>query len=160
MNIITYVKDIPLMKKVFGFALISFGLAGIIGGSLLFGVIFISLGSGMMLTEGAQINITTRRYRKIKSIFGLEFGTWEPYPDFEYVSVFKTKESQTVNVVTASATSTSDIILLNLFYNRNKHVTVYKTNSIDDAFKVAEHLKLALKIDVLDATTREKKWLD
>lgn len=28
-----------------------------------------------------------------------------------------------------------------------------------EAFKVAEHFKLALDIDILDATEREKKWI-
>lgn len=148
------------MKRIFGFAIIFFGLVATVAGSIVFGIIFISLGSGMMLTEGSQINLTTKTFRTIKSIFGLTFGKWQPYPEFEYISVFKTKESQTVTVVTASATSTSDIIVLNLFYNRNKHFTIYKTNNIDDAFKVAQHLKIALQIDVLDATTNEKRWLD
>ncbi|MCO6148713.1 hypothetical protein [Flavobacterium sp. NRK1] len=48
--------------------------------------------------------------------------------------------------------------MLNLFYG-NKHITFYKTNDKADAFKVAEHFKLALKIDILDATGEEKIWL-
>ena len=86
-------------------------------------------------------------------------GKWKPIPDFEYVSVFRTRESQTVNVITANATTSSEVILLNLFYNRNKHITFYKTDNKEDAFKVAGHFKLAFDIDVLDATEREKKWL-
>ena len=33
------------------------------------------------------------------------------------------------------------------------------TNDIKKAFEVADHFKLALDIDILDATSKEKKWL-
>ena len=49
--------------------------------------------------------------------------------------------------------------MLNLFYGGNKKITFYKTDNKTDAFKVAEHFKLALDIDILDATESEKKWL-
>ena len=68
-------------------------------------------------------------------------------------------ENQTINVVSATTTFTTEVILLNLFYNRNKHLTFYKTDDKADAFKVAEHFKLALDIDILDATESETKWL-
>ncbi len=35
----------------------------------------------------------------------------------------------------------------------------YKTTDKTQAFEVAEHFKLALEIDVLDATESEKRWL-
>lgn len=89
----------------------------------------------------------------------LRLGKWLPIPNFEYVSVFRTKESQTVRVVTAETTQKYEIIQVNLFYNRNKHMTFYKTVNKEDAFEVANHFKLALNIDILDATETEKKWL-
>jgi hypothetical protein len=48
---------------------------------------------------------------------------------------------------------------VNLFYNRNKHITFYKTNDKKAAFDVAQHFKEVLGIDILDATATEKKWL-
>jgi len=48
---------------------------------------------------------------------------------------------------------------LNLFYNGNKNITFYKTNDKTNAFKVAEYFKLALDIDILDATKSESKWV-
>lgn len=80
-------------------------------------------------------------------------------PNFEYASVFKTNESQTIRVVTAETTQKSSVILVNLFYERNKHITFYKTTNKIKAFEVAKHFKLALEIDILDATESEKKWL-
>ncbi len=123
------------------------------------GAVLIALGLGLTTKEGSQINLTDKTYRVIKSVAGIEMGKWKPIPDFEYVSVFRTRESQTVNVITATATTSSEVILLNLFYNRNKHITFYKTDNKEDAFKVADHFKLAFDIDILDATEKEKKWL-
>ena len=62
-------------------------------------------------------------------------------------------------MVTAQATVQNDIILLNLFYNKNKHITFYKTHDKSDAFLVAEKFKSIFNIDILDATGKNKKWL-
>jgi hypothetical protein len=159
MSIITYLKDIPLMKKVFGILIIIAGLYIFLTSNILFGLIFIVIGINLLLQEGSQINLENKTYRTVKSIFGMHVGKWKPCPEFEYISVFRTKENQTVNVVTATTTFTNEVILLNLFYNRNKHLTFYKTDNKADAFKVAEHFKLALAIDILDATESETKWL-
>lgn len=116
-------------------------------------------GIKLIITEGSEINLKIKTYRTIKSIFGIHLGKWKPCPKFEYISVFKTKEIIKRAIPPNSTTYTNDIILLNLFYEGNKKITVYKTYNKEDAFKVAEHLHGALDIDVLDATERESKWL-
>ena len=159
MNKIIYIKDVPFFKKLFGIILGILGIGILITNSILFGLIFLAIGINLILTEGSEIDLGKKTYRTVKSIFGLNFGKWKPCPKFEYVSVFRTKETQRVNVVTATTALTSEIILLNLFYDRNKNITFYKTEDRNDAFKVAEHFKLALDIEILDATESEKKWL-
>ena len=124
------------------------------------GSIFIAIGLNLISTEGSEINLENNTYRNLKSIFGIHFGKWKPCPKFEYVSVFKTKENQTINVISATTTITSDIIYLNLFYNKNKHLTFYKTEDKEDAFKVAKKIQSKLGIDVLDATEKESKWIE
>ena len=148
------------MKRILGYVLILFGLYAFLFLNIIMGAVFIAFGVNFISTTGSQINLTNKTYRKITSLFGIHFGTWKPCPEFEYVSVFKTNESQTVNFITATATSSESIILLNLFYNTNRHITFYKTTDKTDAFKVAEHFKMVFHIDVLDATEKEKKWLD
>ena len=111
------------------------------------------------MAEGSEINLQDNTYRNIKSLFGSHFGKWQPCPEFEYVSVFKTKENQTIRVVTAEATLQSDIIVVKLFYKGNKRITFYKTHDKKDAFKVAEKFKSIFKIDILDATESKKRWL-
>ena len=159
MNKIIYLKDVPLFKKVLGFIFVFLGLFSFTRLNLIFGAIFISLGLNFLITEGSEIDLDSNTYRSVKSLFGSNFGKWKPCPQFDYVSVFKTKENQTVRVVTAEATVQSDIILLNLFYNKNKHITFYKTQDKSDAFLVAEKFKSIFNIDILDATAKDKKWL-
>jgi len=159
MNSITYLKDIPTVKKAFGLLIGIAGLYIFLATNIVFGLIFLAIGINLILAEGSQINLDNKTYRNVKFIFGIHFGKWKPCPEFEYISVFRTKENQTINVVSATTTFTSDVILINLFYNRNKHLTFYKTDNKSDAFKVAEHFKLALDVDILDATDKESKWL-
>ena len=92
-------------------------------------------------------------------MFAIHLGTWKPLPKFEYISVFKTKQKQRVNELGASASYSEPVYLINLFYERNKHKTFYRTFDKNDAFGVAEHFKLALGIDILDARERKRKWL-
>ncbi|WP_333600411.1 hypothetical protein [Flavobacterium sp.] len=159
MNTIIYLKDVPLFKKILGFVILVFGLYTFIFANIIFGAIFLVIGLNLLSTEGSEIHLENNSFRNIKSIFGYNFGKWKQCPEFEYVSVFKTKENQTIRVVTAEATLQSDVILLNLFYKGNKHITFYKTQDKNDAFNVAEKFKSIFKIDILDATESEKKWL-
>jgi hypothetical protein len=148
-----------LFKKVLGFTITALGLYIFLFSNLIFGAIFLSIGINFLVTDGSEINLENNTYRNIKSFFGSKFGKWKPCPEFEYISVFKTKESQTIRVVTAETTIQNDIVMLNLFYKGNKYITFYKTEDKTDAFKVAEKFKAIFKIDILDATTNEKVWL-
>lgn len=160
MNTIIYLKEVPFVKKFFGIVLIVLGLGIFISKNMFVGIMLIGIGLNIVSTEGSEINLTDKTYRTLKSVFGIHFGKWKPCPEFEYISVFKTKESIQINSLGATmATVKNDIIMLNLFYARNKHITFYKTEDKNDAFKVAEHFKLALDIAILDATENESKWL-
>ena len=124
-----------------------------------FSLILSGIGVYLALTQGSEINLATKEYRELYSIFGINFGKWKPLPALEYVSVFKTKENSRVQGLGASANFSSSIIKLNLFYNTNRKIEAYSTVDEADAFKVAKHLADVLKIDILDATERETKWL-
>ena len=148
------------MKKILAIALIITGFGIFIVDNIFVGLMILLIGLNLISTEGFEINLDNKTYRNVKSLFGLNFGKWKPCPKFEYVSVFKTKESTQVNAYGAEmARFKSEIIMLNLFYKGNKHITFYKTDNKTDAFKVAEHFKLALDVAVLDATENQTKWL-
>lgn len=159
-NIITYLKPVSNLKKVFGAVVILFAFYILIFESILFGAFMIAFAVYLASSEGSQINLDTSTYRTIWSLFSIHFGKWKPCPDFEYISVFKGKQSQRVNGLGASTKFIEEVFLVNLFYERNKHLTFHRTFEKEDAFKVAKHFYLALGIDVLDATDREQKWIN
>ncbi|NUY80304.1 hypothetical protein HUK80_05310 [Flavobacterium sp. MAH-1] len=156
--IISYTKEVPVFKYAIGSLLVLFFLFGLLSLNYL-SLIFLILGLGIMTTEGAELDLDAKTYRTVKSLFGIKFGKWQPNPKFDYVSVFSTHETQQVTVVTASASFREQLIVLNVFYG-NKHFTFYKTKDKTDAMEKAKHIAMALEIDVLDATRREKIWLD
>jgi len=54
---------------------------------------------------------------------------------------------------------TFDVIHINLFYDRNKKITSFRTQNRKEAFNLAHEIAQILNIDILDATERESKWL-
>jgi hypothetical protein len=160
MKTMIYLREVLLMKKILAIVLIVTGIGIFFTNNMLVGLMALIIGINLIATEGSEIDLENKTYRTLKSIFGINFGKWKPCPEFKYVSVFKTKEGTEINAYGATmGTFKNDVIMLNLFYNGNKHMTFYKTDDKIDAFKVAEHFKLALDIDILDATEEESKWL-
>lgn len=158
-SFISYTKEIPAAKRFFGIVFVCLGLLMIVLKGSLFTLIFMVIGLGLNIAEGTDLNVSNKTIRTFQSLFGIKFGKWMPMPKFEYISIFKTNESQTIRALSAETTQKSSVILVNLFYERNKHITFYKTTDKLKAFEVAKHFKLALEIDILDATEIEKKWL-
>ncbi len=118
-----------------------------------------SFATYLVSSVGSQINLNDNTYRNIWSIFAIHFGKWKVNPNFEYISVFKGIQKQRVSNLGATTTFSDEVYLVNFFYERNKHKTFYRTFDKEDAFKVANHFKLALGLDILDATQKEQKWL-
>lgn len=151
MDTIIYLKRIPLAKKAFAIALMICGVLIFLTSNIFGGVMFSIIGLNLISTEGSEINLTNKTFRTINSVLGFKFGKWKPCPEFEYVSVFKTKKNTQINGFGATIGAfKTDVIVLNLFYDGNKHITFYKTDQIADAFKVAGNIKQALNIEIYD----------
>ncbi|MFT4781812.1 MAG: hypothetical protein ACJAUV_001921 [Flavobacteriales bacterium] len=158
--IIRYTRKVPVWKTIIGFAAILIGLLGLI--SLIYlALVPLLFGFMMLKTDGSEIDLESKTYRKTDSLLGFSIGKWQTLQNPEYISVFNTTENITVRVVTAETTNSFPVIVLNLFYERNKKITVYKTEKLKDAFDVASHIADALGIDLLDATVKnDYKWVD
>lgn len=159
-NIITYTKPVSILKIIFGALIFLFAFYIILFNSILFGLFMIAFAVYLTATTGSQVNLDDNTFRNLWSMFGVHIGKWKTSPNFEYISVFKGKQSQRVNSLGATTKFTEDVFLVNLFYERNKHLTFYRTFDKEDAFKVAKHFYLAYGIDILDATDKEQKWID
>lgn len=91
--------------------------------------------------------------REFVSFLGIKLGSWVEIKNPDYVSVFNMKFTD------KRGNKTGEIIKINLFYPDNKHLTIYETGNLIEAFSVANYVKEILNIKVLDATSNESKWL-
>ena len=158
-TIISYSRKLALWKKAVGVIILAFGIYSLMLSPFAFVPILLAI--MLLKVEGTEIDLSSKTYRKITSVLGIKFGKWKPLPELEYISVFSTKEVVTARALSAETSHSEDIIVLNLFYDRNKKLKVYQTQSISDAFDVASHISDALSIDLLDATrANDYRWVD
>jgi len=150
-------RKLPIWKLILGSAALIIGFISLF--SSFKGFILIGMGIFLLLIEGSEFDFKNQKYREIKSVLGISFGKWNPIPNIEYVSVFRTNETTTLRSRTAEANVSNEIIKLNLFYNTNQKIEAYNTYDVNDAFKKAKQIASILNIDILDATERESKWL-
>ena len=123
------------------------------------GLVPLFIGLYLLIQDGVELDYECKRYRRVKSLFGITLGKWQPLPDIEYISVFKTTETTTVWASSASANVSSSVVKVNLFYDTNQKIEIYDSKNLDDAFLKAKQIASVLNIAVLDATSRETKWL-
>jgi len=159
--IIKYAGKIPLWRTIVGILLILIAIYGFIFVGIINGFLSLIIPLLILQTEGSEINLESKTYRKTRSVFGFSIGKWQPLPNTEYISVFSTSENITIRASSAETTNSRDVILLNIFYDRNQKFTVYSTTNLKDAYDVASHIADALAIDLLDATIKnDYKWVD
>lgn len=157
MDVFIFKRKHLLWQYVLGIFAITAGLISII--SDIKGLVPLFIGSYLLVENGIAINFNNKTYRSFKSIFGFTFGQWKPLPNIEYISIFKTTEVTTVWARTASTNVSSTVIKVNLFYNTNQKIEVYNTHNVDEAFKKAKEIAAVLNINILDATTKDSKWV-
>lgn len=153
-----HLRKVPTMKMIFGLVLFFLGVFGAITNNV-FNLILSGIGVFLMLREGSEIDLASKKYREIYSVIGVKIGKWKDLPEIEYVSVFKTNETKRVQGMGASANFSNQVYKLNLFHNRNEKIEAYITDDLNDAFENAKYLAQVLNIDILDATERDSKWL-
>ncbi len=153
-----HLRKIPPIKLLFGGLLFCVGIYGAITNNV-FNLVLSGIGVFLMLREGSEIDLASKKYREIYSVLGVNIGKWKNLPNVEYVSVFKTHENKRVQGMGASANFSNQVYKLNLFYNKNQKIEAYRTEDLNDAFENAKYISQVLSIDILDATERESKWL-
>ncbi len=157
--IITYVTPIPLMKRIFGVALMFLGMTFAFMDNMLVGLLIVIYGCFFHKSQGFQINKKLKKYRLVFLILDTHFGSWKPYDNFAYISVFKTRKGGGFDPTEVLQSTSVEFIDVNLFKENNQNETFYTTDDKEEAFEVAQHLKKVFEIDILDATERERKWI-
>ena len=155
-----YIKRVPGWKTILGILIAILCLYLVIFGSIK-NIIPIAFSVLLLQTNGTEINLETKTYRKIYSILGLNFGKWQPLPETEYVSVFSTTQSTKIWASSATANITDAIYMINIFHNTNQKIEVCNAYSKKEAFDIGSHVAFTLDIDLLDATENKNfKWMD
>jgi len=159
-NIISYKEKVPIWKMILGLTALGVSLYGLLSLELP-SIVLLAVSFILLKSEGTEIDLASKAYRKTKSFLGLQFGKWQNMETPEYISVFNTTEDITLRIITAETTNSKAIIKLNLFFANNTKITVYRTNDLKEAFDVASHIAEALIIDLLDATVKNDfNWVD
>ncbi|MBQ0768743.1 MAG: hypothetical protein KBT58_05590, partial [Bizionia sp.] len=96
------------------------------------------------------IDLEKSKFRSTKEIGPIKIGRWVKIENYEYVSIFTKRLNNgglTFNV--------------NLWYNTNRHFTLYSEPNFESAIEIAYNLSEELNIDLLDATiANDYKWID
>jgi len=155
-----YVKKVPIWKTILGIAIAILTLYLVLIGGIS-AIVPIAFSILLLQTNGTEINLETKTYRKIYSILGLNFGTWQALPEAEYVSIFATTETTKVWASAATMNVTDAIYMINIFHSTNQKIEVCNAYSSKEAFDTGAHVAYTLDIDLLDATeTKNFKWMD
>lgn len=150
---IRYVGKVSILKTIMGIAIACISLYSFVFVSY-FGIVLMAISLRLLQTEGSEIDLASKKYRKFFSVLGMNFGKWKKLPEIEYVSVFLTEENISLWVSSASTNVVNEIYKINLFYDSNKKIEAFTSYDKDEAFKIGHHIAEALITDLLDATNK------
>lgn len=113
-------------------------------------IYLIGLGVGLSLHKRIYIDLKKSRFKSTNEVGPIKIGNWITINNYEYVSIY-----------TQLLTDGSFTFKVNLWYDQNKHFTLYEKNDFESALEVAYVLSEKLNIDLLDATIpNDFKWID
>ena len=108
------------------------------------------------MQKGVELNLDAMKYRELYSWYGLRFGKWETLPKIDYVSIFKTKKGSRLRAGGGNAAHfITEIYKLNLFYNRNKHITLLESEDENKVFDAGNNISKLLNIKLHIPTKSE-----
>ncbi|RPD99669.1 hypothetical protein EGM88_03755 [Aureibaculum marinum] len=106
-----------------------------------------------LMQKGVELDLPNMKYRELMSWYGIKFGKWKQLPDIEYISIFETKKSSRFRAGGGNATYISEVIFkLNMFYQRNKHITLLATKNKDKVMEIATIISQELNVQLNIAT--------
>tara|TARA_B100000446_G_scaffold181505_1_gene198837 strand:- start:1066 stop:1596 length:531 start_codon:yes stop_codon:yes gene_type:complete len=159
--IISYIEKVPLWRTILGVANIVFTIFNLVTSGNIATIVPLAFSYLLLKTEGTEIDLESKTYRKVFSILGFKIGKWQPIPDIDYVSVFAATFKTTVWASSASANISENKFAINLFYNTKNKIEATTVYQEKEAFDIGLHLADALDADLLDATeTGDFKWMN
>jgi len=111
--------------------------------------------------NGIELDLTNKKYREVSWIGSMGIGKWQNLPEAKYISVFKTLLSHSLEGRSGTTiTQKNTVIQVNLIHGKNKRLKVYQTDDKEEAFEKAKIISEKLDLRILDATSRQRVWLD
>lgn len=108
----------------------------------------------LLSKDGIELDLKNNQYRSVFSILGLNIGDWKNFPEIEYISIFRSKVSTKVGGIgmssTASTRISEKVILINLFSENRKPVTLYYTKDENVALEICEKLKSKYEVEIIN----------
>jgi hypothetical protein len=108
----------------------------------------------ILSNDGIELDLKNNKYRNVFSILGLNTGDWKNFPKMDYISVFRSNISTKIGGIgmrsTASARISEKVILINLFSENGKPITLFFTKDENLAFKISEKLKMKYQVEVIN----------
>ncbi len=111
---IRHLQPVATIKIVFAIILSLLSVYLFFEGTI-FGIILLGAALKLSLREGFELNLEEKKYRKVYSIFAINFGLWQKLPAIEYISVVKTIKNSRARVIAAEANLGFEVFKLNLF---------------------------------------------
>ena len=99
---ISYIEKVPLWRTILGVAIIVFTIFNLVTSGNIATIVPLAFSYLLLKTEGTEIDLESKTYRKVFSILGFKIGKWQSIPDIDYVSVFAATFNTKVWVSTAS----------------------------------------------------------
>jgi len=142
-----FIKKIGIYKKVpFSIVLVLSVLLILLGGYF-YGLVLLGISLRFLMEEGVELDLSEKRYRQLTSWYGIKFGKWQTLPKIEYVSIFETKKRSRVRAGGGNAAHFSEVIFkLNLFYKKNKHISLLDSEDRDEILKIGDNISKILNI--------------
>lgn len=117
------------------------------------GGILIYFAAICFMASKIYFDLDNRRYKKETIVLFIRYGSWQPLPELEYVSVF-------YQLYLTGEGENTGAYNVNLWHAGNRHFTILEDGSVDAAFDMATKIAIQLNIPLLDATEPDDfKWI-
>jgi hypothetical protein len=156
---IEYTEEKLLFIKFIGGFILFMGLIFLFI-SPLFSIAFITIGFKLSSTKGFQIDFQNNKIRTTHNILFLDFGKWQAIPNFEYLTIYNPKEKTSIVSAINSLSVNTKKYKLNLFYNRNQKISLFKSKNKSLMLEIGEEVAKSFEIGFLDSINpTEQKWI-
>lgn len=148
-----FIEEMSIFKKIFFSVILGLSIYLILFEGLFYGLVLLGIALNFLIQKGVELDLLHLKYRELTSWYGIKFGKWKALPNIEYVSVFKTKKTSRFRAGGGNATYASAVVYkLNLFYKRNKHITLLSTENKDSAIEIGDNISKILDVRLNNAT--------